>query len=193
LSSSSCPTISTTRSKRAKLAGCYHNTGEGGISPYHKLGADLIYQIGTGYFGCRDLEGKFSMDKLAGLGLDRNALVAALQAQNIVRPAGVIQTGDEALSLRVSGSFRSELDVLDALWRFTEDENAATPYLGVGFSIAGHDECGQDTNCPDLWVNLTFGIELRYRSTFNWLLEYRALDALDKHRLFIGLTTRRGN
>src|SRR6185436_8753525 len=48
----------------AKLAGCYHNTGEGGISPYHKLGADLIYQIGTGYFGCRDLNGRFSMDTL---------------------------------------------------------------------------------------------------------------------------------
>jgi glutamate synthase (ferredoxin) len=48
----------------AKFAACYHNTGEGGISPYHKLGADLVYQIGTGYFGCRDLEGKFSMSKL---------------------------------------------------------------------------------------------------------------------------------
>jgi glutamate synthase domain-containing protein 2 len=48
----------------AKLAGCYHNTGEGGISPYHRMGADLIYQIGTGYFGCRDLEGRFSMEKL---------------------------------------------------------------------------------------------------------------------------------
>jgi glutamate synthase (ferredoxin) len=48
----------------AKLANCYHNTGEGGISPQHKTGADLIYQIGTGYFGCRDLDGRFSMDKL---------------------------------------------------------------------------------------------------------------------------------
>ncbi len=48
----------------AKLAGCYHNTGEGGISPFHKQGADLIYQIGTGYFGCRDGEGRFSMEKL---------------------------------------------------------------------------------------------------------------------------------
>ncbi|MBI3551814.1 MAG: FMN-binding glutamate synthase family protein [Elusimicrobia bacterium] len=50
--------------KGAKVAGCWHNTGEGGISPYHKMGADLIYQIGTGYFGCRDLEGRFSMEKL---------------------------------------------------------------------------------------------------------------------------------
>jgi glutamate synthase (ferredoxin) len=48
----------------AKAANCDHNTGEGGISPYHKMGADLVYQIGTGYFGCRDREGNFSMDKL---------------------------------------------------------------------------------------------------------------------------------
>jgi len=48
----------------AKLAGCYHNTGEGGVSPYHKMGADLLYQIGTGYFGCRDLDGNFSLAKL---------------------------------------------------------------------------------------------------------------------------------
>jgi len=48
----------------AKIANCYHNTGEGGVSPYHKLGADLVYQIGTGYFGCREIDGKFSMSKL---------------------------------------------------------------------------------------------------------------------------------
>jgi multidrug efflux pump subunit AcrB len=56
---------------------------------------------------------EFSMEKLAGLGLDRNTLIAALQSQNIVRPAGVMQTEDEALSVRVSGAFRSEQDVLD--------------------------------------------------------------------------------
>lgn len=37
-----------------------HNTGEGGISDYHLKGGDLIWQIGTGYFGCRDDEGNFS-------------------------------------------------------------------------------------------------------------------------------------
>ncbi len=37
-----------------------HNTGEGGVSPYHLLGGDLIWQIGTGYFGCRTPEGHFS-------------------------------------------------------------------------------------------------------------------------------------
>ena len=44
----------------AKIGGFAHNTGEGGISKYHlKPGGDLIWQIGTGYFGCRDKEGNF--------------------------------------------------------------------------------------------------------------------------------------
>lgn len=44
----------------AALGGFAHNTGEGGISTYHRSGGDLIWQIGTGYFGCRDAEGQFS-------------------------------------------------------------------------------------------------------------------------------------
>jgi multidrug efflux pump subunit AcrB len=55
---------------------------------------------------------EFSVQELANLGIDRSALIAALQAQNIVQPAGAIQTGDETLSVRVSGSFQSEQDVL---------------------------------------------------------------------------------
>jgi glutamate synthase domain-containing protein 2 len=46
--------------KGAKIGSFSHNTGEGGISPYHlKNGGDLIWQIGTGYFGCRNADGKF--------------------------------------------------------------------------------------------------------------------------------------
>jgi multidrug efflux pump len=54
---------------------------------------------------------EFSIEELAQLGIDRSALVAALQAQNVVQPAGTIQTGNETLSLRVSGAFRSEQDL----------------------------------------------------------------------------------
>ncbi len=50
--------------KGSLLAGCLHNTGEGGISSYHRHGGDLVYQIGTGLFGSRDLEGNFSIDAL---------------------------------------------------------------------------------------------------------------------------------
>ena len=55
---------------------------------------------------------EFSTRQLAGLGIDRAALIAALLAQNAVSPAGAIQTGDEKLLLQVSGAFRSEQDIL---------------------------------------------------------------------------------
>ena len=55
---------------------------------------------------------EFSTERLAGLGLDYGALVAALQAQNVVRPAGLIETGRERLAVRVSGAFENERDIL---------------------------------------------------------------------------------
>lgn len=55
----------------AKLGGFAHNTGEGGISPYHLKGGDLVWQIGTGYFGCRNENGNFD---------------AALFKENAARP-----------------------------------------------------------------------------------------------------------
>ncbi|MBC7462039.1 MAG: FMN-binding glutamate synthase family protein, partial [Thermoleophilia bacterium] len=48
----------------AKLAGCFQNTGEGGLTSYHQQGGDLIFQVGTGYFGVRDAQGRFSLDHL---------------------------------------------------------------------------------------------------------------------------------
>ncbi len=55
---------------------------------------------------------EFSTRRVAGLGLDRSRLLAALQAQNAVAPAGVVETGDEKILVRVSGAFRSEHDIL---------------------------------------------------------------------------------
>ena len=48
----------------AALAPCLHNTGEGGLAPAHQHGGDLVFQIGTGYFGCRDARGRFSLERL---------------------------------------------------------------------------------------------------------------------------------
>jgi len=45
------------------LAGAWQNTGEGGISDHHRHGGDVLWQIGTGYFGCRDEMGRFSMER----------------------------------------------------------------------------------------------------------------------------------
>ncbi len=47
----------------AKKGNFSHNTGEGGISSFHREGGDLVWQIGTGYFGCRDADGNFDEGK----------------------------------------------------------------------------------------------------------------------------------
>ena len=72
--------------KGAKKAGCYHNTGEGGLSPHHIHGADVTFQFGTGYFGVRDSEGNFDADKIVKLVIaevDQSQLVVALDFQEI--------------------------------------------------------------------------------------------------------------
>jgi glutamate synthase domain-containing protein 2 len=45
------------------LSGSYQGSGEGGITPYHRHGGDLVWQIGTGYFGCRDGSGRFDLGR----------------------------------------------------------------------------------------------------------------------------------
>ncbi|MBW2961331.1 FMN-binding glutamate synthase family protein [Mesonia aestuariivivens] len=61
-----------------KKAYAYHNTGEGGLSPYHKRGGDIIFQVGTGYFGIRDENGNFSLDHLVKL-VEENPCVRAIE------------------------------------------------------------------------------------------------------------------
>jgi glutamate synthase domain-containing protein 2 len=62
----------------SQLAGCFQGTGEGGLSPYHTLGGDLVFQMGTGYFGCRDERGRFSLPRLKEL-VDAHPQVKAIE------------------------------------------------------------------------------------------------------------------
>jgi hypothetical protein len=48
----------------------------------------------------------------------------------------------------------------EALWRFTDDEEVATPYIGLGVGLAGRDGCGTDPACPGVWLNTVFGFAL---------------------------------
>lgn len=60
----------TALNKGAKLGNFAHNTGEGGLSSYHLQGGDIVFQLGTGYFGCRDEHGNFdskSFSEIANL------------------------------------------------------------------------------------------------------------------------------
>jgi glutamate synthase domain-containing protein 2 len=64
--------------KGAHKAGAYHNTGEGGLSPYHSTGSDVVFHFGTGYFGVRSKEGSLDLDKLEKMA-ENNQFVRAIE------------------------------------------------------------------------------------------------------------------
>tara|TARA_R110002049_G_scaffold309289_2_gene520232 strand:+ start:4257 stop:5813 length:1557 start_codon:yes stop_codon:yes gene_type:complete len=66
--------------KGVKIAGAYHNTGEGGLSPYHRHGGDVIFHFGTGYFGVRAIDGGFSMEKMVDLA-ENNPYIRAIEVK----------------------------------------------------------------------------------------------------------------
>ncbi len=66
--------------KGVKIANAYHNTGEGGLSPYHSHGGDVVFHFGTGYFGVRDKDGGFSMEKMKQLVAD-NPFIRAIEVK----------------------------------------------------------------------------------------------------------------
>jgi glutamate synthase domain-containing protein 2 len=66
--------------KGVKIAGAYHNTGEGGLSPYHKNGGDIVFHFGTGYFGVRSEDGGFSMEKMIKL-VEDNPFIRAIEVK----------------------------------------------------------------------------------------------------------------
>ncbi|MBQ0786782.1 MAG: FMN-binding glutamate synthase family protein [Oceanihabitans sp.] len=66
--------------KGIKMAGAYHNTGEGGLSPHHSHGGDVVFHFGTGYFGVRAADGGFSMEKLIKL-VEDNPFIRAIEVK----------------------------------------------------------------------------------------------------------------
>jgi len=136
-----------------RLAGCLQGTGEGGLSPYHRRGGELVFQIGTGYFGCRDAQGRFSLEHLLetiaeapvraievklsqgakpGLG---GMLPAAKVTPEIAAIRGV-EAGRDCVSPPGHSAFRSADELLD----FVESLAQATG-LPIGIkSAVGADE-----------------------------------------------------
>ncbi len=71
----------------AKIGNFAHNTGEGGLSDYHlKPGGDVIWQIGTGYFGCRDEEGNFNPELFAEKASHPNVKMIELKISQGAKP-----------------------------------------------------------------------------------------------------------
>ena len=73
--------------KGARIGGFYHNTGEGSVSPYHlQHGGDLVWQIGTGYFGCRDDKGRFNPDSFAATAQKDNIKMIEIKLSQGAKP-----------------------------------------------------------------------------------------------------------
>lgn len=71
----------------AKRGGFYHDTGEGSVSPYHReAGGDLVWEIGSGYFGCRDADGRFDPERFARVARDSQIRMVELKLSQGAKP-----------------------------------------------------------------------------------------------------------
>ncbi len=125
-------------SRGAKLGNFAHNTGEGGISSYHlEGGADLIWQIGTGYFGCRTVDGGFDPDAFAEQAGHPNVKMIELKLSQGAKPghggilpaakltseiAGIrgVPLGQDVLSPPAHSAFSTPVGLLEFVVRLRE-------------------------------------------------------------------------
>src|SRR3546814_9668586 len=71
----------------AKRGNFYHDTGEGSISSYHREnGGDLVWEIGSGYFGCREVGGRFSEERFAANARDPQVKMIELKLSQGAKP-----------------------------------------------------------------------------------------------------------
>lgn len=146
-------TAITALNKGAALQNFAHNTGEGGISPYHISGGDLIWQIGTGYFGCRDDMGMFNAElfaekanrsyvKMIELKLSQGAkpghggiLPAAKNTPEVAAIRHVIP-GTDVMSPPSHSAFNSP----EGMMRFIQELRELSGYKPVGFKLCVGDK-----------------------------------------------------
>ncbi|MDP5307631.1 FMN-binding glutamate synthase family protein [Paracoccus spongiarum] len=72
--------------RAAKAGGFAHTTGEGSISRYHRMGGDLVWQIGSGYFGCRDADGGFSAERFTEAAADEAVKMIEIKLSQGAKP-----------------------------------------------------------------------------------------------------------
>ncbi|MDM1047427.1 FMN-binding glutamate synthase family protein [Sphingobacterium hotanense] len=146
-------TAITALNKGAALQNFAHNTGEGGISQYHISGGDLIWQVGTGYFGCRDENGFFSPElyrekstrpyvKMIELKLSQGAkpghggiLPAAKNTPEVAAIRHVVP-GTDVMSPPAHSSFRTPVEMMHFIQQLRELSDGKP----VGFKLCIGDK-----------------------------------------------------
>ncbi len=146
-------TAITALNKGAALQNFAHNTGEGGISQYHINGGDLIWQVGTGYFGCRDENGYFEPNlfrekstrpyvKMIELKLSQGAkpghggiLPAAKNTPEVASIRHVVP-GTDVMSPPAHSSFKTPVEMMNFIQKLRE----LSDYKPVGFKLCIGDK-----------------------------------------------------
>lgn len=115
----------------AKMGNFAHDTGEGGLSPYHRSeGGDLIWQIGTGYFGARTLDGHFDPDAFAQRAVDPQVKMIEIKISQGAKPGHggilpgakvtkeiaetrLVEPGKDVLSPTAHSAFTTPLEMVE--------------------------------------------------------------------------------
>lgn len=137
----------------ASLGGFAQDTGEGSISPYHRRhGGDLVWQIASGYFGCRNPDGSFSPEKFAAQAVDDQVKMIEIKLSQGAKPGhgGIlpgnkvspeiaetrgIPVGQDCISPATHSRFSSPLEMM----AFVAELRALSGGKPVGFKLAiGH-------------------------------------------------------
>jgi len=137
----------------AKKGGFAHDTGEGGFSPYHRENCgDIIWEIGSGYFGCRNADGSFSLEKFAAVAAHEQIKMIEIKLSQGAKPGhgGVLPAAKvtpEIAAIRgvpagqdcISPSRHSAFATPIGLLRLIEDMRGACGGKPVGFKLCvGH-------------------------------------------------------
>jgi glutamate synthase domain-containing protein 2 len=133
----------------AKLGGFAHNTGEGGLSPYHlQPGGDIIWQIGTGYFGCRNKDGSFNDDefekraklpniKMIEIKLSQGAkpghggILPAAKVSDEIAKIRLVEKGKDVLSPPYHAVFNTPMELVHFIKKL-RDQSGGKP---IGFKL----------------------------------------------------------
>jgi len=137
----------------AKLGGFYHDTGEGSIASYHReFGGDLVWEIGSGYFGCRDADGRFDPERFAANAADPQVRMIEIKLSQGAKPghggmlpgakvtpeialARGVPVGVDCISPAQHSAFGSPIGLLE----FVEKLRTLAGGKPVGFKLAiGH-------------------------------------------------------
>ncbi|MBL4878148.1 MAG: FMN-binding glutamate synthase family protein [Hyphomonas sp.] len=143
-------------SKGASMGGFYHDTGEGGVSRYHRQGGgDLVWELGSGYFGCRAADGSFDAAKFADTASDPQIKMIEVKLSQGAKPGhgGVlpgekvtpeiaeargIEVGLTCISPPAHSSFSTPIEMLEFVARL-RDLSGGKP-VGIRFAVGNRWE-----------------------------------------------------